>query len=126
MGRIRRLVAVLLSLLFPGLGHVYVRRFQRGLGFAVTAVGVVLLLGPPLPTSGPVVESALAAWEAASFEANVALSAVEFAAMLDVYLLERPTADADADTVASCPNCGRELDETLSFCPWCAHELRAE
>ncbi|WP_440988997.1 DUF6677 family protein [Haloarchaeobius baliensis] len=121
MGRIRRLVAVLLSLLFPGLGHVYVSRYRRGLGFAVTAVGVVLLLGPPLPTSGPVLESALAAWESASFEANVALSAVEFAAMLDVYLLERST--DDVDTGASCPNCGRELDESLSFCPWCAHEL---
>ncbi|WP_256296849.1 zinc ribbon domain-containing protein [Haloarchaeobius salinus] len=124
MGRIRRLVAVILSFLFPGLGHVYVRRFQRGLGFAAMAVGVVLLLGPPLPTSGPVVESALEAWEASSFEANVALSAVEFAAMLDVYLLERST--ADPETAASCPNCGRELDESLSFCPWCAHELRAE
>jgi len=125
MGRIRRLVAVLLSLLFPGLGHVYVRRYRRGLGFAVTAVGVVLLLGPPLPTTGPVLESALAAWEAASFEANVALSAVEFAAMLDVYLLERSSDDA-GDAGASCPNCGRELDETLSFCPWCAHELPTE
>lgn len=124
MGRIRRLVAVLLSLLFPGLGHAYVRRFQRGLGFAAMAVGVVLLLGPPLPTSGPVVESAVAAWEAASFETNVALSAVEFAAMLDVYLLERSA--ADTDTGASCPNCGRELDDSLSFCPWCAHELPVE
>ncbi|MFC4408728.1 zinc ribbon domain-containing protein [Haloarchaeobius iranensis] len=124
MGRTRRLVAVLLSFLFPGLGHVYVRRFRRGLGFAATAVGVVLLLGPAIPTSGPVVERALAAWESASFGVNVALSAVEFAAMLDVYLLERST--DDPDTTASCPNCGRELDEALSFCPWCAHELPTE
>jgi hypothetical protein len=71
-----------------------------------------------------VVERALAAWESASFAANVALSAVEFAAMLDVYLLERST--DDSDTAARCPNCGRELDETLSFCPWCAHELPTE
>lgn len=124
MGRFRLLVAVVLSFLFPGLGHVYVRRLLRGVGFAATAVGVVLLLGPPLPTSGPPVESALDALEAASFEANVALSAVEFAAMLDVYLLERSgTDEAGAD---SCPNCGRELDDGLSFCPWCAHELPTE
>jgi TM2 domain-containing membrane protein YozV len=121
MGRTRRLVAVLLSFLFPGLGHAYVRRFRRGLGFAAVAVGVVVLFGPSIPTSGPVFERALVAWESASFEANVALSAVEFAAMLDVYLLERST--DDPDTATRCPNCSRELDETLSFCPWCAHEL---
>lgn len=124
MGRLRALVAVVLSLFFPGLGHAYVRRFRRGLGFAVLAVGVVLLLGPPLDPTGPPVESALTAWESASFEADVALSAVEFAAMLDVYLLERSAAtESDAPR---CPNCGRELDESLSFCPWCAHELPGE
>lgn len=127
MGRTRLFVAVLLSVLFPGLGHVYVRRFLRAAGFALVAVGVVLLLGPSLDATGSALDRAVSTWQSASFEANLALSAVEFAAMLDVYLLERSADEDDADAeTRSCPNCGRDLDGTLSFCPWCAYELPAE
>ncbi|WP_435344981.1 DUF6677 family protein [Haloarchaeobius sp. HRN-SO-5] len=123
MVRRRTVIAVVLSFLFPGLGHAYVRQWLRAAGFAAMAVAVVFLFGPSIDASGSLADTVATAWTSLSVEANLAMSVVEFVAMLDVYLLVTATADAAPE---SCPNCGRELDDELAFCPWCAHELVPE
>ncbi|MFC7136448.1 zinc ribbon domain-containing protein [Halobaculum litoreum] len=140
-GRRRPWLAGLLALAVTGLGHVYLRRWARALGWFAATFAAVLVLVPPevveaINTGGPVGDP---------------LSAlppvfVVLASAVDAYLLARRHNDAlererhavgaaaGGDDVArsgdaadgeapSCPNCGKELDADLDFCPWCTTEL---
>lgn len=118
-------LAVVLAVLFPGLGHAYLRRWARALlwagGFLVLA-GLTL---PPLPTSGGVVENTRALIEAMPPGATLALSTVQLLNAVDAGLLAARGGESEDDGTSSerCPNCGKELDEDLSFCPWCTTRL---
>ena len=128
--RKRPWLAAMLSVLATGLGHLYLRRWKRALGWLATLYVVAVLFVPSsvldtLFTGGPV--DLLAA-------APVLL--VSGLCVLDAYLLahvqntferlvtievSQPT-ESDAEAVR-CPSCGRALDADLDFCHWCTTQL---
>ncbi|SHG52723.1 zinc ribbon domain-containing protein [Halobaculum gomorrense] len=136
-GRKRPWLAGLLALVVTGLGHAYLRRWLRGFGWFAATFAAILLFVPPdvveaLNTGGPIGNPV----EALPPVLVVVASAV------DAYMLARRThadavdpAGAEAGAAAvgsrhrpdesapSCPNCGKELDADLDFCPWCTTEL---
>jgi len=122
-GRKRPWVAALLSALVTGLGHLYLRRFRRAVGWLAVALVVGIVFVDPAVAEAlatGTLSNPLAAWPAA---------VVSVFSVLDAYVLARTEnvlADARArpdDTVSRCPHCGKELDPDLSFCPWCSTEL---
>jgi hypothetical protein len=138
VSRKRPWLAALLAFLYPGLGHVYLRAWLRALAWFLLAMLTAALVVPPsviqaMETGGW--EALLTATESLPPEALVPLFAVRGLNILDAYLLARrsnaPQADAsgpDAGAGAgaspeTCPNCGRDLDEDLDFCPWCTYRL---
>lgn len=154
-------LAALLALALTGLGHAYLRRWLRGLGWLAATYAVTLLFVPTdaveaFATGGPLTEPV----------AILPPLLVVLASVVDAYLLARRTrqrstggpAAADAspgagpadggsertgtdairspegpaglpgalgDDVepAACPECGKDLDPELDFCPWCTAEL---
>jgi hypothetical protein len=119
-------LAALLAFLVPGLGHLYLRKWFRALLWFTT----VLLVGQLLVPAGAMSqELSLEAFsqniEAIPQQAILALLTVTGLSMVDAYLIarrDRRTA-ARAEATTTCPNCGKELDEDLTFCHWCTTEL---
>ncbi|MFB6251737.1 MAG: zinc ribbon domain-containing protein [Halobellus sp.] len=152
-------LAALLGTLATGLGHFYLRRWGRGLGWFALAVLVSLLFVPA---------DAAQAFLNGSGDPVTLLPvfAIGVASVADAYLLARrtrthakeasgltgaetpleaeerqsggverpasrdgsPTSPDSVDStepadVSSCPNCGKELDPDLDFCPWCTARL---
>ncbi|MCL9812857.1 zinc ribbon domain-containing protein [Natranaeroarchaeum aerophilus] len=131
MIRKRPLIAVLLAFVYPGLGHAYLRRWLRALlwfGLVVSAV-VFIVPNEPFEAADSVLAGAQAVAEQLSFGESLALASIVVFNMLDAYVLaayvDRPTTTraGDEDTVPSCPHCGKDLDEDLTFCHWCTTEL---
>ena len=123
----RTAVAVVAALVFPGLGHFYLRKWVRGLLWAggVMTVAAVVLGAPP--ESMGVFEGAMAVARQASPEVRFGLFALVFLNALDAGLLsqgsDRDRTDAENGGGRSCPNCGKTLDDELDFCPWCTTEF---
>ena len=149
-------LAALLGTLATGLGHFYLRRWKRGLGWVAVALAVSALLVPP--------EAARALVSGGGDLATLApLLAVGVASVADAYVLarmqQREPRDRGGDgasvasesnpksepetgdrsviaagaagrvsgsTDAECPECGKELDPELDFCPWCTTRLGGE
>ncbi|WP_293028551.1 zinc ribbon domain-containing protein [Natronococcus sp.] len=133
--RKRPWLAALLAVLVTGLGHLYLWRLRRAVGWLAASVLVTFLLvdqaafetlaGGNLGT-----DALLAVWP---MYAVVALSVV------DAYLIARTpategestasSADGEStvpstdDDAPSCPHCGKELDPDLEFCHWCTTPL---
>jgi len=123
----RAWIAALLSFLQPGLGHAYLRAWRRAVTWflvwaAVTAT-FVELPSPSLTVEGlrQTATQLFAALGGLDLVPSLVLSAVTAFAMVDAFrLAAEPTTD---DTTARCPECGKETDEDLDFCPWCTAEL---
>lgn len=108
------ILAAVLGLVVVGLGHAYLRRWVRGLWWASLSIvvgvlfvpeGVSLGAGePPAPTVLAPVLTVVAVSAADAF-------AVAF----------RGTDSEESDR--TCPECGKSLDEGLSFCQWCTAEV---
>ncbi|MGM0371565.1 MAG: DUF7575 domain-containing protein [Halobacteriota archaeon] len=127
----RSLVAAILAMVYPGLGHVYLRAWFRAIAwFGVALIAAAMVLP----------ESAYTAFETDGFSGLVAVSrtlpteavlsmlVVRVLNAVDAYLTglqQQATAVAQTeDTDASaCPECGKELDPELDFCPWCTTRL---
>jgi len=143
-------LAALLGTLATGLGHFYLRRWRRGLGWFAAAVAASVLFVPPEATQ------ALLSGEA-DLTPLVPVLAVGVASVADAYVLARnqkrrartanlgPAGESsegvggsvggdDAPSAAAavpgapttdetCPHCGKELDPELDFCPWCTTRL---
>lgn len=115
-------LAALLGAAGTGLGHLYLRRWGRALGWVAVAVVVNALFVP---------ESALEAFATGGQVAwmqLLPLLAVSIVSTLDAYriavvenYLRRVRADEDVTT--PCPSCGRPVDDALDFCQWCATPL---
>jgi len=119
-------LAALLALPLPGLGHVYLREWLRaGLWFGLV-VTVAWWLVPMSVYVGTELtfESILAASRSVPAEANVAILFITSLSMVDAYMMaSRGNREQAIEEGASCPHCGRELDEDLEFCHWCTTEL---
>jgi hypothetical protein len=123
---------VLLAIVYPGLGHVYLRKWGRALlWFALIVVSTSFLIPESAVPDSLSVEGLLAAAEAMPPEVSLLVLALSFLSVLDAYWLAnrvneaaRPAVD-DTGTIEAedCPNCGKELDEDLDFCPWCTERL---
>jgi len=144
-------LAAFLGTLATGLGHFYLRRWKRGLGWFAAAVATSVLFVPP--------EAARTLLDGGGDPATLApVLIVGVASVADAYVLARSrqhrsrVADArraatggeygrdDVDGAAAgtatstgekmttdaeetCPHCGKELDPDLDFCPWCTTRL---
>lgn len=129
--RTRPWLAAALAVLYPGLGHVYLRAWLRALswfGLAVLTLSVFIL---------PEMSSTPSAGFSAFYEEFTTLPAttlfpllmVNAFNVLDAYLvgrrgLEGASAGVGGEEVAAtCPHCGEDLDDDLDFCPWCTTRL---
>ncbi|ERG96219.1 zinc ribbon domain-containing protein [Haloquadratum walsbyi] len=126
-------VVFLLSMLATGLGHVYLRRWVRGIGWFAATIAVSALLIPP--------EAIQTIWSANSDISTFAPAiGVALASVADAYVLARNdqrtwddpsttgsvTSSDVADGPPSCPNCSRDLDTDIDFCPWCTTKISSD
>jgi hypothetical protein len=119
--RTRPIIAAVLALAIAGLGHAYLRRWGRAVAWFAVIVGSGLTLVGLFadPSTG-----------VADLPANVVYPIVTlfFISAIDAYRIASrqsvtpETEDTTAET-PTCPNCGKELEAGVDFCPWCAFEL---
>ena len=130
--RKRPWIAVLLAFLYPGLGHLYLRRWKRALFWFGLIVVVIMFLIPDSATPASVtLDSLFAAAEAIPVRVSLLILALSLLSVLDAYRLAtrvnemaRPATEQHEDRqLEECPSCGKELDEDLDFCPWCTERL---
>lgn len=124
------LLATLLGAIVTGLGHLYLRRWLRALGWlGVTVVASVLF----------VPESTMAAIDSGTLTDPLPvfpLVLISTASVLDAYLIARrkrkemngrgdtrALGTEGADGTVACPACGKDVDPDLGFCHWCTTEL---
>lgn len=124
------LLATLLGAIVTGLGHLYLRRWVRALGWlGVTVVASVLF----------VPESTMAAIDSGTLTDPLPvfpLVLISTASVLDAYLIARrkrkemngrvdtrALGTEGADGTVACPACGKDVDPDLEFCHWCTTEL---
>ncbi|AQL42136.1 hypothetical protein BV210_05155 [Halorientalis sp. IM1011] len=126
LSRKRPWLAALLAVLATGLGHLYLRRWRRALGWIVALVGASVLFVDP----GTV--DALLAGNPVDPLAIAPIAVVGGFSVVDAYLLasaqnalaQRRVAVEDGQ-LTHCPSCGKELDDDLEFCHWCSTDLGA-
>ena len=125
------LIAVVLAVLYPGLGHVYLRRWGRAFLWFVTIIATVVWLVPPSAMPATLSVDAIVQAQA-NLPQHVALVALVLSALsvLDAYRIATNSGQEPAETTPvsddgtqTCPNCGKELDENLEFCHWCTTEF---
>jgi hypothetical protein len=124
----RGLLAAVLGFLYPGLGHVYLRRWVRALGWFLLALATAALVIPPSAyeafQSGGI-SGLMSASESFGLQVTLSLLTVRMLNVADAYIVAvREAAVEAAEDVppgeaTTCPECGGELDEDLDFCPWC-------
>lgn len=117
----RRVTAVLLSVLYPGLGHAYVRSWRRALLWYLGGFGVLLTASPELLTSAlgtQGIDALLRASQQVSVETLVVVVlGMRALGTADVWLLlSRRSKDGGA---THCDSCARQHDPEIDFCPWC-------
>lgn len=125
----RSIVASLLAFVYPGLGHVYLRAWIRAIAWFGLALVTAALVVPQsamtaFQTGG--ISGLLEASRSFPLDVTLSLLAVRVLNVIDAYLtgLQRTPADEEsAESAGTCPECGRELDEDLDFCPWCTTRL---
>lgn len=123
ISRKRPWLAALLGALATGLGHLYLRRWRRAIGWLLALFATTALFVEPAAVD------ALAAGDAVEPVSILPILFVASLSAVDAYLLAyahnhlaaRPwTRDGK---LVDCPTCGRELDPDLGFCHWCTTEI---
>lgn len=116
------------AFLYPGLGHLYLRAWLRAVGWFVLAIAGAALVVP---------DAAYTAYESGGLDALYAASSefgmnvfisllgIRLLNVVDAYLTALKQSKNAATTAeeGGCPECGKELDPTLDFCPWCTTRL---
>ncbi len=122
-------LAALLAVIVPGLGHIYIRMWLRAaLWFALYFVTIEFMV-PDDALPGTISVSAFAD-AGAAIPPTVALLVlmVSVTNIIDAYLLtkqqNRVVRRHSGEAPASCPHCGKDLDEDLEFCHWCTTPLK--
>jgi hypothetical protein len=122
-------LAAVLSFVYPGLGHVYLREWLRGLLWFGLAIGIAAITIPTaaVPPAGSEFsfEAVLQATSAVPQSATLVIFGVIVLSVIDAYRLAAVgNTRADTDAGLRCPECGHELDDPdLDFCPWCTAPL---
>ncbi|MUV89691.1 zinc ribbon domain-containing protein [Halapricum sp. CBA1109] len=123
--RKRPWLAVVLGTLVTGLGHLYLRRWRRALGW------LAVLFGTSYVFVDTATLAAIAAGSSVDPMALLPVLVVASGSVADAYLLARTHNAVAAVTVTDdgslthCPNCGKELDTDLEFCHWCTARVPA-
>ncbi len=126
MTRRRAVLAGLFAVLYPGLGHVYLREWLRALtwfGLALLTAALVVPADVLTAAESGGVASVLAASGSLPLASLVALAMIRLLNVVDAVwlaLAPQPTVEADAET---CPECGSDVDPDLDFCHWCTARL---
>ena len=123
--RKRPWLAAVLAVIYPGLGHIYLRSWFR----AILWFGAVLFTATVFIPDGAVqniasVGDLFLVAEAIPLEAALALLVVASFNVIDAYWLAKQS-NAAVDNV-HCPYCGKVVDEDLAFCHWCTGEFQIE
>lgn len=152
MSRRRPWLAALLAVIYPGAGHLYLRAWIRAFAwFGLALLVATVIIPESVLQAGE--QGGFSAFYDAFIELQpqtiLPLFIVNVLNVLDAYLTARrmnssstengllsrtglrndaDQADEDpSETVVEpggdCPNCGRELDADLDFCPWCTTRL---
>jgi hypothetical protein len=128
----RAWLAAVLAFIYPGLGHAYLRAWLRSLawfGLALSTVAWLLIAGI-IPESALAtareggIDGLLAVTRTLPTEARVAIFLVTALNVFDAYVTAKQPRQATPEL--ACPECGRELDEDIDFCPWCTTRLDAD
>lgn len=123
--RRRAVLAAVLALVYPGLGHAYLRSWGRAvLWFGAVIATAVMLIPTEVLTGITSVGDLPAAWAAIPIEAALGVLLVALFNAVDAYWTAKRTVVAHDDV--RCPACGRTVDEDLSFCHWCTAEFAVE
>jgi hypothetical protein len=123
----RALIAGVFAVIYPGLGHVYLREWLRALSWFGLALLTAALVVPA---------DILTAYETGGLsrllEASRTLPLASLVALLMVRLLNVvdavrlalvPRRPRDTPDAVTCPECGGEVDPQLDFCHWCTARL---
>jgi hypothetical protein len=123
------LLAALLGTVVTGLGHLYLRRWLRAIGWLGVAVVATVLFVP---------ESTISAVNSGTLTDPLSvlpIILISAASALDAYLIARSKLQTDGDRSTStdgttepdkspaCPACGKPFDPELGFCHWCTTEF---
>lgn len=117
-------LAALLAMVYPGLGHVYLRLWGRAFVWSAMAVLTATLFVPE--DVGAVVRAEGVGAAAGAVPETTVFMLVSVVAMaaLDAYWhASHGAAAARRGDAATCPECGKEVDQDLTFCQWCTAEL---
>jgi len=130
IGHKRPWLAAVLSLVYPGLGHVYLREWVRGLLWFGLVLATVSFLIPAsaMPPAGSEfsLDAVLRAADALPEGATLALFGIVALSVVDAYRLAAVgNRRTEVTTGNRCPYCGHELDSglDLEFCHWCTARL---
>ncbi|MFB6298499.1 MAG: zinc ribbon domain-containing protein [Salinirussus sp.] len=142
-------IAAVLALIYPGLGHVYLRLWGRALLWFVFVIASTTVLIPANTFPETVSFTALIeAARAIPFFVSLTILVLTALNIVDAYVMARRMAEgattgtAGLGTTApmagsagtgadgergerTCPNCGKAVDADLDFCHWCTTELEA-
>jgi len=118
-------LAALLAFLYPGLGHVYLRKWIRAMLWFGLVVTTSTLLIPESAIPGSLsVDALIEAGQAIPIEATLTILSISFLSVADAYWLAAQSNRQRAiEAAETCPNCGKELDEDIDFCHWCTTEI---
>jgi hypothetical protein len=123
------LLAALLSTAVTGLGHLYLRRWLRAVGWLVVTIAASVLFVP---------ESTMSAISSGTFSDPLSILPIVLisgASAFDAYLIAKietraedvqagtTAGQAEADESPPCPACGKPVDPDLGFCHWCTTEF---
>lgn len=123
----RALLAGVFAVIYPGLGHVYLREWLRALSWFGLALLTAALVVPAdiltaYETGG--LSRLLEASRTLPLASLVALLMVRLLNVIDaVRLALAPRRPRDTPDTMTCPECGGEVDPQLDFCHWCTARL---
>jgi len=125
--RKRPWLAVLLTVFIPGLGHVYLRLWLRALAWlAIYLTATTFLLPDGATPDSLSVDALMTAGESVPLEVAAVVLGISLFCLVDAYMMTNHVNSrlrAGGEAPATCPNCGKELDDDLTFCHWCTSEL---
>ncbi|RQG97965.1 zinc ribbon domain-containing protein [Natrarchaeobius chitinivorans] len=126
---LRALAAAGLSVLLPGAGHALIRDWLRALVFAGLYFSAVVIFLPSVDqvtAVNSVGDSLDLVSEEIDTMGQFVLSFIVLFAAIDSAFRALGIPPGSSDESAdgpTCPECGKELDDDLTFCHWCTTRL---